>query len=68
LEMRRERKTDCLDIPSRTASKDGAWSGLSLKITEILSPTVRETAGCSHSELDRIPHRPGCGWGRDSAS
>jgi hypothetical protein len=38
LEMRRGRKTDYLDTPSKIALKDGAWSGLLLRITEILSP------------------------------
>jgi hypothetical protein len=46
---------------SRIVSKDGAWSGLLLRTTEILSPTVRETAGCSYSELDRVSHGPGGG-------
>jgi hypothetical protein len=32
-----------------------------LRTTEILSPTVRETAGCSHFELDRVPHGSGGG-------
>jgi hypothetical protein len=46
---------------SRIVSRDGAWSGLLLRTTEILSPTVRETAGCSHSELDQVPHGSGGG-------
>jgi hypothetical protein len=46
---------------SRTVLRDGAWSGLSLKTTEILSPTFGETAGRSYSELDRVPHRSGGG-------
>jgi hypothetical protein len=29
---------------------------------EFPPPTVRETARCSHSELDRVPHGPGSGW------
>jgi hypothetical protein len=28
---------------------------------EFPPPTVRETARCSYSELDRVPHRPGGG-------
>jgi hypothetical protein len=46
---------------SRIVSRDGAWSGLLLRTTEILSPTVRETTGCSHSELDQVPHGSGGG-------
>jgi uncharacterized membrane protein (DUF441 family) len=46
---------------SRIVSKDGVWSGLLLITTEILSPTVRETAGCLYSELDRVSHGPGGG-------
>jgi hypothetical protein len=37
---------------SRTVSRDGAWSGLLLRTTEILSPHGQEDSGCSYSELD----------------
>jgi hypothetical protein len=62
LEMRRGRKIDYLDIPLKDNIK--GWR-LEWFIVEnhgnSLPPTVRETARCSYSELDRIPHRPGGG-------
>jgi hypothetical protein len=62
LEMRRGRKTDYLDIPLKDSIKGRRLEWFIMENHgNSLPPTVRETAECSHSELDRVPHRPGSG-------
>jgi hypothetical protein len=53
LEMRRERKTEYLDIPLKDSIKGWRLEWFIVKNHgKSLPPSVRETAGCSHSKLD----------------
>jgi hypothetical protein len=54
LELRRGRKKEYLDTPSRIASRGGISSGSLWRTTASPTPSVREAARCPHTELDRI--------------
>jgi hypothetical protein len=52
LEMRRGRKTEYLDIPLKDSIKGWSLEWFIVENHGKSLPSVRETAGCSHSKLD----------------
>jgi hypothetical protein len=49
-------KWNTLTFPSRTASRDGASSGSTWRITINTSPSIRKAARCSHAQLGGVPY------------